>query len=240
MRKYTDQVSFTTIIMLFNPANTTYWIFLGIGVLLFLFVIVSGGTDEDIDVDSDVDVDADVDFDGEGNFNLGLVLGWAGIGKAPLILLLATDLSLWGLFGWMLNVWLGGILNQVPSGIWSSIVLFLSLLFSLFTGGLIARPMGRIFAEFGEDTSSDRLIGLNGTVSSASIPVENQGRIGQIDIIDRRGNLVTVNATIPKWATVIPHHGDKVIVIDRQQDIYCAIAQDSPDVDHWLRVTHRK
>ena len=73
--------------MLFHPANLPYWIFLGMGVLLFLFVIISGGGDDDVDIDTDVDTDADFDFN-------GLFLGWLGIGKAPLILLLATDLSL--------------------------------------------------------------------------------------------------------------------------------------------------
>ncbi len=210
-----------------------YWIFLGMGVLLFLFIIISGGGDDDIDIDSDVDVDTDLDIN-------GLVLEWIGIGKAPLILLLAIDLSLWGLFGWMLNVWLGGILNQVPGGIWNFIVLILSLFVSLFTGGLIARPIGQMFAEFGEDTSSDRFIGREGTVSSASIPVEKQGRIGQVDAIDKSGNLVTINATVPEWATVIPRHGEKAIVIDRQQDVYFVIAKNSPDVNHWLKVTNQK
>ena len=219
--------------MLFNSANLPYWVFLGMGVLLFLFIIVSGGGDNDVDIDTDVDTDADFDLN-------GLFLGWVGIGKAPLILLLAIDLSLWGLFGWMLNVWLGGILNQVPSGAWNFIVLILSMFLSLFTGGLIARPVGRVFAEFGEDTSSDRLIGRNGTVSSATIPVEKQGRIGQVDVIDKSGNLVTINANVPEWATVIPRHGEKVIVIDRTVDVYFAIASNSPDVNHWLRVTNKK
>lgn len=221
--------------MLFHPDLLPYWIFLGMGVLLFLFVIISGGGDEDIDIDAD----ADIEVNGEGNFNLGF-LKWAGIGKAPLILLLAIDLSLWGLFGWMLNVWLASFLNQIPSGIWNVIVLILSLFISLFTGGLIARPMGQIFAEFGEDTSSDRIIGRNGTVSSGTIPMEKQGRIGQVDVIDRFGNLVTINAIIPEWATVIPRHGEQVIVIDRHEDIYFAIAKDSSDVEHWLLVTNQK
>lgn len=217
--------------MLFNSANMPYWVFLGMGVLLFLFVIISGGGDDDIDIDTDVDGDLEIS---------GFVLGWMGIGKAPLILLLATDLSLWGLFGWMLNVWLGGILNQIPSGAWNIIVLFLSLFISLFTGGLIARPIGKIFAEFGEDTSRDRLIGRNGTVSSASVPIEKQGRIGQVDVIDKSGNLVTINANIPEWATVIPRHGEQVIILDRKEDIYLAIAKDSPDMNYWLRVTNKK
>ena len=217
--------------MLFNPANMPYWIFLGMGVLLFLFVIISGGGDDEIDIDSDVDTDFDI---------TGFALSWMGIGKAPLILLLATDLSLWGLFGWMFNVWLGEILDRVPSDTWTLVVLILSLILSLFTGGLIARPIGKMFAEFGEDTSSDRFIGRYGTVSSATIPSEKQGRIGQVDIIDKSGNLVTINATVPEWATVIPRHGEKVIAIDRQKDVYLAIAKDSPDVQRWLRVTNKK
>jgi hypothetical protein len=217
--------------MLFNPANMPYWIILGMGVLLFLFVIISGGGDDDIDIDTDVDSDFDIS---------GFAFSWMGIGKAPLILLLATDLSLWGTFGWMFNVWLAEILGRIPNDTWSFAVLILSLIISLFTGGLIARPIGKVFAEFGEDTSSDRLIGRNGTVSSATIPVEKQGRIGQVDIIDKSGNLVTINATVPEWATVIPRHGEKVIVINRQQDVYLAIAKDSPDINRWLRVTNKK
>jgi hypothetical protein len=217
--------------MLFNPANMPYWIILGMGVLLFLFVIISGGGDDDIDIDTDVDSDFDIS---------GFAFSWMGIGKAPLILLLATDLSLWGTFGWMFNVWLAEILGRIPNDTWSFAVLILSLIISLFTGGLIARPIGKVFAEFGEDTSSDRLIGRNGTVSSATIPVEKQGRIGQVDIIDKSGNLVTINAAVPEWATVIPRHGEKVTVINRQQDVYLAIAKDSPDINHWLRVTNQK
>jgi Flotillin/Protein of unknown function (DUF1449) len=140
--------------MLFNPANLPYWILLGIGILLFLFVIASGGGSEDVDVDTDVDTDVDANADGE--FSFGQVLGWAGIGKAPLILLLARDFSLWGLFGWILNVWLNSIINGIVGVFFASIVLFGSLIISLFTGGLIARPIGKIFVEFGEDATSDR------------------------------------------------------------------------------------
>jgi len=90
--------------MLFSPANLPYWIFLGIGVLLFLFMIISGGGEQDFDIDADVDADADFDADSNNQLGFGQFLGWVGIGKAPLILLLATDLSLWGVLGWMLNV----------------------------------------------------------------------------------------------------------------------------------------
>lgn len=224
--------------MLFSIANLPYWIFLGMGVLLFLFVIVSGGGDQDIDIDADVDADLEVETDSE--FSFGQALAWIGIGKAPFILLLATDLSLWGVLGWMLNVWLSGIFNGVTSGFFSSIVLLGSLVISLFAGGLIARPIGKIFAEFSEDASSERLIGCVGTVTSAYIPRENLGKIGQIDVIDTKRNLVTISAVLPEWATVAPQRGEKVIVIELKPRIYTVIAKDSPDQELWLANSPRK
>jgi hypothetical protein len=221
--------------MLFNLVNLPYWIFLGIGILLFLTVIISGGGDSDSDLDADADADAEVAADARADFDLGMVMGWLGFGKAPLVLLLATDLSLWGVTGWILNVTLGSILSAVPGGFWSSLVLIASLTISLFLGSLISRPLGKVFASFGEDISSDRLIGCIGTVSSANIPSINEGRIGQVDIIDSARNQVTIPAATPEWATTIPRRGDRVWAIDRYLQGYLVIAKDSPDEDRWLQ-----
>jgi|GEM_PF-498542 len=229
--------------MLFNSANLPYWIFLIMGVLLFLLVIVSGGGDDDLDLDADVDVDAnvddgglhfDTDTDTDANFNPLLILGWLGFGKAPLILLLATDFSLLGLIGWMLNVSLASILGNIPKGFLAGVVAVVALVISLLAGSLIARPIGKIFASFGEDASSDRVIGCIGTVTSATIPIENQGKIGQVDVIDSARNLVTISAALPEWAKVVPCRGQKVLVIDRQPQSYLVVTKDSSDQDHWL------
>ncbi len=216
--------------MLFSPANLPYWIFIGMGVLLFLFMIISGGGGEDVDADVDTDVDADTN----NELSFGQFLGWAGIGKAPLILLLATDLSLWGVLGWMLNVLISGTSNNNITAFIGSVILFGSLMLSLLMGGLIARPIGKIFAEFGEDASSDRLIGCVGIVTSAYIPSENQGRIGQVDVLDTKRNFLTISAVIPDWATMAPQRGEKVLIIEHKAQIYVVIAKDSPDQEHWL------
>ncbi|RCJ22129.1 hypothetical protein A6S26_22455 [Nostoc sp. ATCC 43529] len=226
--------------MLFSLNNLPYWIFLGMGVLLFFFMIISGGGGEDFDIDADVDVDADVDADSNSELGFGQFLGWAGIGKAPLILLLATDLSLWGVLGWMLNVWFGGVSNSNIGGFIGNIILFVSLIFSLLLGGLIARPIGKIFAEFGEDVSSDRLIGCVGIVTSAYIPTENQGKIGQVDVLDRKRNLLTVSAVLPDWGTIAPERGERVLIIEHKAQIYVVIAKDSPDEEHWLNNSSRR
>lgn len=237
--------------MLFNPANLPYWIFLGMGVLLFLLVIVSGGGDDDIELDADAEIDLDVDVDvnaeigdgglhldtdsdSEGEFSALQILGWLGFGKAPLLLLLATDFSLLGLIGWILNVTWAGIWGSFPQGFWAGIVATLALVMSLFLGSLIARPLGKIFASFGEDASGDRLIGCIGTVSSARIPLETEGKIGQVDVLDTARNLVTITANLPEWAKIVPCRNQKVLVIDRQPKSYLVIAKDSSDEDLWL------
>ena len=251
--------------MLFELENLPYWIFLGTGFLLFGFVIVSGGGDDDADlggdfdtdadfdldadIDADVDVDADIeagdspinldsdiDVNGNGYWNPIQLLGWLGIGKAPLILLLALDLCLWGLFGWMLNVALGSVIGRIPSGILGIIVLVSSLVAALLLGGQIARPIGKVFASFGEDASGDRLVGCIGTVSSARLHKVSEGKIAQVDVRDAVKNLVTVNAALPIWANDIPKYGDSVLVIERSDKayLYFVVLKDSPDQDRWF------
>lgn len=212
--------------MLFNLLNLPYWIFLGMGVLLFLVVIASGGGDDDFDVD--------VDMDADGDFTMGSLFSFLGLGKMPLILLLATDCSLVGIFGWMINVAIANITGTIPTGLLSAVVGGTSLILSLCVGSFISQPLGKIFAAFGEDASGDRLIGCQGTVSSSSIPLENQGKIGQVDVIDPNGNLVTIHATLPEWAKVIPNRGNYVLVIDRQPESYRVITKDSSDQQQWL------
>jgi len=225
--------------MLFNSANFTYWIFLGLGILLFLLVIISGGGDESQDIDTDLDIDADVDVDGDVDTDTDSLffldfLSWFGFGQTPLIILLAIDLSAWGVIGWILNVSLGNILGTIPRGFLAALIFIASFFISVFLGKLLSHPIGKIFASFGEDASGDRLIGCIGHVSSKTIPHLRQSKIGQVDVFDRARNLVTVEASLPDWAKVIPHRGQEVLIIDQQKHCYIVIAKDTSDQDKWL------
>ncbi|MEL6380952.1 MAG: DUF1449 domain-containing protein [Cyanobacteria bacterium J06626_18] len=240
---------------MFSLTNLPYWILIGAGITLFLFVILSGGGDDDFDVDADVDadldldVDADVglamdgttpsdvdmDLDADGN-GLGpvQVLAWFGFGRTPLLILLAIDLTLWGFAGWILNVIFSEILQQPLVGLIALAIFLSSLIFALSVGSLLARPIGQIFAAFGEDASSDRLVGCLGTVTSASVPFNHSGKIGQVDVKDTAANLVTISAKLPDWATITLRRGAKVLVIERVGGYYLVIAKDSTDQDSWL------
>ncbi|MEM9540621.1 MAG: DUF1449 domain-containing protein [Cyanobacteria bacterium P01_E01_bin.42] len=224
--------------MFYSLTNLPYWIILGLGVLLFLIAISVGGGDDDIDGNDlfDLDADTDVDVEVDGDIRLPLLLGWFGIGKVPLILLLATDLCFWGLTGWLLNAIAFHFLGFIPVTIigWGGIIFLTSFWLGLQIGGLIARPLGKLFASFGQDVSSDRLIGCLGTVSSKTIPRITEGKIGQVDVSDPSNNLVTVGATIPEWVTIIPQRGQQIIVIDRRKNSYIVLAKDTSDEDRWL------
>ena len=218
--------------MLFNPANATYWIFLAIGIILFLLTIFSGGSGEDIEMD----MDADADIDAEAELGSVEILGWLGIGKAPLILLLAVDFSLWGAIGWMLNVGVGNLIGTIPTDFLGlgGVILISSAAASLFVGSVISNPLGKIFASFSDDTSSDRFIGCVGTVTSKQVPYVNSRRVGQVDVFDRARNLVTISVTLPQWAEIVPERGERVLIVDREKNHYAVIAKDSSDEQRWL------
>ena len=204
--------------MLFDLAHLPYWLLLGAGVLMFLFAISAGAVEDELD------------FDADGDFIPIEILGWFGLGKIPLLLLMATDLSLWGFLGWMLNTAL-----KLPGQPISTIVFLGSGLGAFILGGFLTRPLGQIFiASFGEDASSDRLVGCLGTVSSATIPKANSRKIGQVDAIDPARNLVTINAVVPHSATVVPQRGQEVLIIDYQPPVYIVVANESIDRDRWL------
>jgi hypothetical protein len=230
-------------IMIYSLANLPYWILLGLGIVLFLLAIASGGGDDDLDLEVDggdslleIDAEADIDPSAEGDFSFIYVLGWLGVGKVPLMLLIATDFSLWGALGWLLNSLAAQGLGRIPTTFfgWGGVIFIVSLTLSVYIGSLIARPIGKLFAPFGQESSGDRLIGCVGTVISKKLPFLTEGKVGQIDVYDADRNLVSVSATLPSWAKVVPYRNQQVLLIDRHAQGYFAIAKDSSDEDKWL------
>ncbi len=221
--------------MLYSLANLPYWILLGLGLVLFIVVMAAGGGDDDLDFSNDDWLNLDADA-ADSNTGFIPLLAWLGIGRTPLILLLATDLSLWGLLGWVGNVLLGLGLGVMPSRAlgWGGVVFVGSFIGAVYLGSVISRPIAQLLAPFGQDASSDRLIGCEGIVTSASLPKLTEGKVGQVDVTDAYHNLVTVSAALPHWATVTPRHGQTVLIIEQSQHGYVAIAKDSNDADRWL------
>ncbi|WP_298616239.1 OB-fold-containig protein [uncultured Thermosynechococcus sp.] len=219
--------------MLFHLIHTPYWIVLGMGVLLFLTVIFGDVGDEEVELEGDTDP-LEVEVDLEGGISFLTILHWLGVGRAPLILLLALDFSLLGILGWFFNVLFYTLSGSWPGVMWSGGIAIAALLLALITGGLCSRPLGQIFAQFSEDTSRDRLLGCSGHVSSAHIPRSGTG-IGQVSVLDANRNRLILPAVLPAWATITPQHGQEILIIDRQENEYVVVAKDSLDEATWLR-----
>lgn len=212
--------------MLFDLANLPYWIFLVLGVTCFLSVIFTGAEDDDFTAEGDFELEGEIETP----------LGWLGIGKTPLILLLGIDFSTWGVVGWMLNILVASYTGEIPGNFWGlgGLIFALSLAIALLVGKILAYPLGKIFAAFGEDARGDRLVGCVGTVTSKQLPYFPEGKIGQADVIDSYHNLVTISVSLPYWAKVIPHRGQQILIIEQKSQVYLAIAKDSSDEDYWL------
>jgi len=213
--------------MLFHFANLPYWLLLGLGLTCLSLVLLADDGDEELELEAESPA-------------LALYgLGWLGVGKVPLPLLLGIDFSLWGVCGWGLNVLFAQGRGQFPQGLTDGglIVLGVSGVFSFWAGGLMARPLAIVWSSFGQDTSSERIIGCTGTVTSKYLPYLAEGRIGQAQVYDNEGNLLTVSVSLPHWATVIPHHNQDILIIEHlpQQRGYLVIAKDSSDEDKWLQ-----
>ncbi|QEP99965.1 DUF1449 family protein [Thermosynechococcus sp. QKsg1] len=219
--------------MLFHLIHTPYWIVLGMGVLLFLTVILGDVGAEEVDLEGDADP-LEVEVDLEEGISFLTILHWLGVGRAPLILLLALDFSLLGVLGWFFNVLFYTLSGSWPGVVWSGVIAIAALLLALTIGGLCSRPLGQIFAQFSEDTSRDRLLGCSGHVSSAHIPRSGTG-IGQVSVLDANRNRLILPAVLPPWATVTPQHGQEILIIDRQENEYIVVAKDSLDEATWLR-----
>lgn len=244
--------------MFLDTANFLYWALIAIGVIFFMLIIFSGGGDDDfdldtdadfevdtdvqmggtgkgLDIDTDVETDTDVGGDGDEGFNPWRLLSWIGLGKAPLMILLGIDFSSWGMIGLIFNTLFYEFTGRIPDQLFGlgGLILISSFLLAILTGSLLSRPIGHIFSSFGEDVNSERLIGCIGKVSSKKLPYLTEGKIGQVDVYDTAGNLVSISAALPHWAAVIPHRGMKVLIIEQHQKSYLVIAKNTSDEDKW-------
>ncbi|BCX12657.1 MAG: hypothetical protein KatS3mg067_1595 [Thermosynechococcus sp.] len=219
--------------MLFHLIHTPYWIVLGMGILLFLTVIFGDVGNDEVELEGDANP-WEVAVDVEEGISFLAILHWLGVGRAPLVLLLALDFSVLGLLGWFFNVLFYTLTGSWPGVVYSGVIAIAALLLALTIGGLSSRPLGQIFAQFSEDTSRDRLLGCSGHVSSAHIPRRGTG-IGQVSVLDANRNRLLVPAVLPPWATVTPQHGQDVLIIDRQENEYIVVTKDSLDEATWLR-----
>jgi hypothetical protein len=202
-------------------------------VFVFLFAILQlilgnfdlEGAEADVDADVDIDVDAGVDANadaeadldaagasGGGGF-LASVFGFLNIGKVPLMVVLMTLLSIWGITGLAVNEFLGvggasprlGITPQAALSI-SFVAAFLC---SVFGTRYVALGISKLFPESEHAVTYEDLVGLTGRVISGRVTPT----FGTARVQTPNGAELTISCRILQNEDP-PLKGDAVILVD--------------------------
>lgn len=161
--------------------NLPFLLSLGLGLVFAVLQIVGGFGDHDSD--------ADIDSDGHGMFDAAL--DTLGVGKVPLMFILVSFLSLFGLIGLLLNA----VAVQVGSGYQSwffGLILVLSLLLAFLGTSRTSRIFAKLAPESTNAIGFEQLVGRVGRVSSPTISMT----YGRVEVRDPHGLLHTVFAQL--------------------------------------------
>jgi hypothetical protein len=133
--------------------------------------------DADVDLDADADLDADGDGDAEGDAGVLAVLG---VGRVPLMVVLTTLFTSFGVVGLSLNRLLTCLLPQTLA---SLAALALSAFISVRLTGRVARLIARLLPSVESYASQpEALIGCSG---HASLPIDT--KFGRASVLDDGG-----------------------------------------------------
>jgi membrane protein implicated in regulation of membrane protease activity len=175
---------------LFTWYNIPFLVSLGLSLLFALLQLVGGFGDSDSDVDVDADVDVDVDADADGDF-FGDALGFLGIGKVPVMLVLTGFLGVFGLSGLLINTTISQAFNGY-SGLAFAAAALGSLICAFMLTGRISRGFARLAPDSSLAVGFEQLVGRIGTVSSPQVS-ETYGRV---TVRDQHGGTHTVYAVL--------------------------------------------
>ena len=207
---------------------------------------VDGDVDADVDADAHVDVDADGDADADADADAdggvpsahgdshvaladhGTVLSFFGIGRLPLMVVVATLFLFTGLAGIFLNSFVFQHTQGEYPAFWFVPVLAASLGCGLAAVRVFARTLGRLFDIGGKGaTKKHELSGKLGVVASA---VVGDKSVGQIRVKDERGNEIIVHARVDAGDKPLKH-GQEVVLVDYDADKELFLVASSNDDD---------
>ena len=165
----------------------------------------------------DMDVDADLDADAGG---LAHALSWLGVGKAPLVIVLASFLGAFGAMG-VVGQSLASTLFGAAAPVF--IAAPLALLCALPTTGFIAGAVGRIMPQEETDAvSHDSFIGRTAEVIRG---VATPGVPAEAKLTDRHGTTHYLLVE-PDRSDASFSQGARVLLTEQTGAIFKAIAED--------------
>ena len=178
--------------------------------------------DHDVDLDMDMDLDADADFDADHGVDLGLdhdvdhdlsgllkALSILGVGKVPLSITVVVLLLSWGLFGWLSNLAIAGLI--ATSSTYAMISIAAALVGSFSFTAAISRLLVKVLP--GAETYATTPAQLVGRVGEVVHMVDE--RFGEVRLIDDQHSAINVTCVVDHGEDPIPV-GQKVLLYDYQ------------------------
>lgn len=211
------------------------------GALLYLFLLATGTvpTEQDSDADLDADIDHDVaDLDHDVDHGIehytgdhgslhgdthhtpstfSQVLGFLGIGRVPLSIIMMSFCFIWGFTGWAGNQLFADILRFPVLYFWPSAAL--ALFSAVFGTKLLARGITHVMPSTESYSVSMReLVGKR-----AEVRYELTEGSGSVFLRDPYGNLLELPCRVKQGEATIPY-GSPVILMgyDEREKAYVA------------------
>jgi len=165
-----------------------------------------------------VGLDTGADLDGDA----GDLLGWLGIGRIPLLMVIVVLLALFGLIGITVQQLADALLGE-PVSLW--IAGPAAFVAALPLTGLGARGLARILP--GDETTAIELDDLVGRRATVTVGTARQGCPARASVRDRHGltHYVMVEPTDNRQDV---GEGGTVLLVRREGDIFIGLAEGEP------------
>lgn len=183
--------------------------------VLIIGVVQALGLGGDFGMDADVDADLDVDMDG-GGIDL---LGWLGVGRLPLLMLLVVFLGIFGIGGLVLQQVVLGATGAMLSGWIAAPAMAVA---SAPLTGAIARGLARVLPkDFTTAVPLEVLIGRSGRiVTGRAVP----GSPARARVEDQYGQAHYLMVE-PDTSGAAFEEGEAIQIVRREGDVFRAISR---------------
>lgn len=174
--------------------------------------------DADLDMDAgvDADMDADADFGGGTSF-LQMVLGFFGIGRVPLLVVIVAFLTSFGLAGYVIQSVVVGVSGYYLPAMLASIPAF-------FGGSFATRYLAIGLSKFVPDTETEAVESKTfiGRTAVLTLGEARAGKPAQGKLKDHNGQMHYVMIE-PDQADLVFRQGDQVLLVGQQGSVFKAI-----------------
>lgn len=163
-----------------------------------------------------------IDAHGDVHGDAGDLLGWLGIGRIPLLMVIVVLLALFGLIGMTAQQLVDALLGR-PLSPW--IAAPAALVVALPLTGLGARGLARILP--GDETTAIAIDDLIGRRATITVGTARQGCPARASVRDRHGlaHYVMVEPTDDRQSV---GEGGTVLLVRREGDIFIGLADGEP------------